>query len=50
MQQICLAEFVDSGKINPQVEKVYSLNQAKEAFDYIEPQHPKCKVVTKINK
>jgi NADPH:quinone reductase-like Zn-dependent oxidoreductase len=49
-QLIRLAELVDSGKIKPQVEKVFSINQAKEAFDYFEQQHPKSKVVIDIKK
>lgn len=49
-QLIRLAELVNSGKIKPQVEKVFSINQAKEAFDYFEQQHPKGKVVVDIKK
>jgi alcohol dehydrogenase len=43
-----LAEFVVSGKITPHVDKIFLLDQAKEAFLYQEEQHPRGKVVLKI--
>lgn len=40
-----LAELVDSGKIHVSIDKTFSLEQAKEAFEYQEKIHPKGKVV-----
>ncbi|MBI4054115.1 MAG: NADP-dependent oxidoreductase [Candidatus Doudnabacteria bacterium] len=47
-QLIRLAELVDSGKIKPQVDKVFAFTEAKEAFDYFEQEHPKGKVGLKL--
>lgn len=44
-----LAELVDSGKVKPQVDKVFKLDSAKDAFDYFEQKNPKGKVVIAIN-
>lgn len=44
-----LAELVDQGVIKPQVDKVFTLEQTKEAFEYIETGHPKGKVVLSIS-
>lgn len=43
-----LSELVDSGKIKIQVDKVYSLEQARDAFVYQEDIHPRGKVVIKV--
>ncbi|MBI3980753.1 NADP-dependent oxidoreductase [Candidatus Microgenomates bacterium] len=43
-----LAKLVDSGKIKAQVDKVFYLEQTREAFKYQEEIHPKGKVVIKI--
>lgn len=43
-----LAELVDSGVLKPQVDKIFSLDQTKEAFAYVETGQPKGKVVIKI--
>lgn len=43
-----LAKLVDNGIIKPQVDKVFPLEQTKEAFDYLEKAHPHGKVVLKI--
>lgn len=43
-----LTELVDSGKIKVYVDKVFPLEQAKEAFTYQEEVHPRGKVVLKI--
>lgn len=43
-----LAQLVDEGKINVHIDKVFSLDQIKEAFTYQEEIHPKGKVVIKI--
>ncbi len=43
-----LAELVDSGKIKAQVDKVFTLEQVKEAFKYQEEAHPRGKVVLKV--
>lgn len=43
-----LTELVDSGKINVNVDKVFPLEQVKEAFIYQEEVHPRGKVVLKI--
>lgn len=45
-----LAELVDRGVIKPQVDKVFSLEQTREAFEYVETGHPKGKVVIEIKK
>ena len=43
-----LAQLVNSGEVKPQVDKVFTLNQVKEAFDYFEQQNPRGKVVVTI--
>jgi NADPH:quinone reductase-like Zn-dependent oxidoreductase len=43
-----LCELVDSGKLKPLIAKTFTLNDAKEAFDYFEQEHPRGKVVIKI--
>lgn len=43
-----LKEVVDKGVIKPQIDKVFMLNQAAEAFDYQENGHSKGKVVVKV--
>ncbi len=43
-----LSELVDTGKIKVHVDKVFPIDQAKEAFVYQETMHPKGKVVLKI--
>lgn len=43
-----IAELINSGKLKAQVDKVFSLDQVSEAFDYLEREHPKGKVVVKI--
>lgn len=46
--QARVAELVDSGVIKPQVDKVFPLDQTREAFDYQETSHPRGKVVVKV--
>ncbi len=43
-----LAALVDAGTIKVQLDKVFSLDQAKEAFSYLETGHPKGKVVVAV--
>jgi alcohol dehydrogenase len=43
-----LAELIDGGKIKVQLAKVFPLEQAREAFKYLEEGHPRGKVVVKI--
>lgn len=43
-----LREVVDKGIIKPQVDKVFPLDQAAEAFNYQENGHPKGKVVVSV--
>ena len=43
-----LAQLVDSGKIKPQVDKIFPLEQIKEAFGFFEKVHPRGKVVVSI--
>lgn len=43
-----IAEFVEKGAVKPQVDKVFSLDQTKEAFEYLETAHPRGKVVVKV--
>lgn len=43
-----LTQLVESGVIKPQIDKVFSLDQAKEAFEYQETSHPRGKVVISI--
>lgn len=45
---IRLAELVEKGIIRPQVDKVFPIEQTKEAFQYQETSHPKGKVVISI--
>ena len=43
-----LAKYVEEGKIKPQIDKVFPLEEAKEAFKHLEEGHPRGKVVLKI--
>ncbi len=43
-----LAELVDRGTIKVYVDKIFALEQAKQAFKYLEEGHPRGKVVLKI--
>lgn len=43
-----LAQLVDSGTVKPHVDKVFDLNQIKDAFEYKASAHPQGKVVIKI--
>lgn len=43
-----LCELVENGKVKPQVDRVFVLDQVKEAFNYQEKDHPRGKVVLKI--
>jgi NADPH:quinone reductase-like Zn-dependent oxidoreductase len=43
-----LAGFAREGKLRPPVEKIYSLSEAKEAFQYIRQGHVKGKLVFKL--
>lgn len=43
-----LSELVDQAVIKPQVDKVFPLEQTREAFGYLENGHPRGKVVMKI--
>lgn len=43
-----LAELVDKGVIKPKVDKVFTLEQIRQAFEYVETDHPKGKVVISI--
>ena len=43
-----LTKYVESGKIKPQVDKVFAIDEAKEAFEYLEKGFPRGKVVLKI--
>lgn len=44
-----LTELVEKGAVKPQVAKIFSLDDAKDAFKYQEENHPRGKVVIKIN-
>jgi NADPH:quinone reductase-like Zn-dependent oxidoreductase len=43
-----LSELVESGKLKPLIDKTFTLNNAREAFEYFEQKHPRGKVVIKI--
>jgi alcohol dehydrogenase len=43
-----LGELVDNGKLKPLIDKTFTFNDTKEAFDYFEQKHPVGKVVIKI--
>lgn len=43
-----IAELVDSGKLKAEIDRIFPLDRTKEAFDYLESEHPKGKVVVKI--
>ena len=49
MQLQRIALLVDRGDIKPMVEKTFSFEEAKKAYDYFEAEHPKGKVVVTIN-
>lgn len=43
-----VTELVESSAIKPQIEKVYTIDQTAEAYDELEKNHPRGKVVIKI--
>jgi len=43
-----LAELIDQGVIKPVVDKVFPLDQTRDAFEYVETGHPRGKVVISI--
>lgn len=43
-----IAQLIDEGKLKPEVDKVFPLEQVKEAFDYSEKDHPRGKVIIAI--
>ncbi len=43
-----LADLVDSGKVKPQVDRVFKFDKIREAFTYQEAGHPRGKVVLEI--
>jgi NADPH:quinone reductase-like Zn-dependent oxidoreductase len=43
-----LADLVDSGKLKPQVDKVFPMDQIHDAFTHMSENHPRGKVVIKI--
>jgi len=43
-----LAELVDNGSVKPVIDKTFTLDEVKGAFDYFEQQHPKGKVVVTV--
>lgn len=43
-----LAELIDAGKIKVNIDKIFSIDQVKEAFKHLEEGHPRGKVVLKI--
>jgi NADPH:quinone reductase-like Zn-dependent oxidoreductase len=43
-----LTDLVNDGKVKPQVDKIFSLNETGKAFKYLTEGHPKGKVVIKI--
>lgn len=42
------AELVDNGTLKPEVAKTFTLDEAKQAFEYFEQEHPRGKVVVTI--
>lgn len=45
-----LNELIEAGKVRPVIDKVFPMNQAKEAFWYLEKKHAQGKVVIAIGK
>lgn len=43
-----LTELVEKGAIKPHIDKVFPLDQTREAFEHLEKGHPRGKVVVKI--
>lgn len=43
-----LTQLVESGKVKPHIDKIFEMDQIKEAFTYKNTAHPKGKVVVKI--
>ena len=43
-----LADLVDSGKVKPQVDRVFKFDKIREAFTYQETGHPRGKVLLEI--
>lgn len=44
-----LAQLIEQGAIKPQVDKIFPFEQSRAAFEYAENNHPRGKVVIKIN-
>lgn len=45
---LCLRDLVESGKVKPFVERVYPLNQTREAMRYLGEGHAQGKIVVKV--
>lgn len=43
-----ITDLIEKGKVKPQIDKVFELDEAKEAFEHLEKGHPRGKVVFKI--
>lgn len=43
-----LAKYVEAGAIKPQMDKVFSIDEAQEAFEYLDKGSPRGKVVIKV--
>ena len=43
-----LASLVDSGVIKPKIDKVFTLEETREAFSHLEGKHPKGKVIVSV--
>jgi D-arabinose 1-dehydrogenase-like Zn-dependent alcohol dehydrogenase len=46
---ICLAEFLEAGKVVPVIEKCYRLNEVPTAIRYLAEGHARGKVVIQIS-
>jgi alcohol dehydrogenase len=49
MQLQRIAFLMDNGVIKPMIDKIFSFEEAKKAYEYFEAEHPKGKVVVTIN-
>lgn len=43
-----LGALVEAGKIKPQIDKIFPIDQAREAFSHLEKGHPRGKVVLRV--
>ena len=42
---VFIADLIDAGRVKPVIDATYPMSEAREAFRYVEEEHPRGKVV-----